>query len=199
MVIPILIILILLYLTKCFPFKKSESKSSEGFDNVDQKYDNALNSVVNEGDCDNMKREKYNGKVNPISAHDQVNNCVSNKTCNDASINADFTSDGRQLHNNLTYFDSADLLPNKDRKVEDEGWDSKFGANWDESNPQIAKVEGDAWLNERNFLGVYSVASSLRNATHDLRRDVPNPQMVVSPWNNSTIMPDTNNKGLNTL
>ena len=89
--------------------------------------------------------------------------------------------------------------PNENKKVNDEGWEYKFGTNWDESNPQIAKVDGNAWLNERKFLGIYSVASSLRNATHDLRRDVPNPQMVVSPWNNTTIMPDANSKGLNTM
>lgn len=182
MVIPILIILILLYITNCFSFRKYVS---EGYDNFNQDYDTALNSVVNEEDCENIRKRQYNGQVN--AENDKY------------KVNADFTTDGNNYQNNLTYFDSSDLLPNKDKKVDDNGWQYNFGTNWDESNPQIARVDGNAWLNERKFLGIYSVASSLRNATHDLRRDVPNPQMVVSPWNNTTIMPDTNSKGLNTL
>ena len=113
---------------------------------------------------------------------------------------ADFTSDGKNHKNNLTSFDSADLLPNPDKEQpDDNGWTYKHGANWDESNPQIAQVDGNAWLNERKFLGNYTTGSSLRNATHDFRKDVPNPQMVVSPWNNTTILPDSNSKGLCTL
>jgi hypothetical protein len=183
MVIPVLIILILLYLTKCFPFNKQDKQVSEGYDNVDKEYDTALNTIV--GDEDYNKIKKQQRSVDHVNSNYQVN--------------ADFTSDGQQSNTNLTYFDSSTLLPDENKKVKDEGWEYKFGSTWDESNPQIAKVDGNAWLNERKFLGIYSVASSLRNATHDLRRDVPNPQMVVSPWNNTTIMPDANSKGLNTL
>ena len=122
----------------------------------------------------------------------------------DKEVNfADFTTDGKNYYNNLTHFDSADLLPKPDSEntkyPSDDGWSYKHGANWDESNPQIKEVEGNAWLNERKFLGMYATASSLRNANHDIRRDIPNPQMTVSPWNNTTILPDTNSKGLCTL
>lgn len=200
MVIPVLIILILLYLTKCFPFNKKDKEVSEGYDNVDKKYDSALNTIV---DYDNVDNE-YDQSLNNIVGDEdcdkikkQQHNINSENSNN--QVNADFTSDGQKYNNNLTHIDSSDYLPDKNKKVKDKGWEYKFGSTWDESNPQIAKVDGNAWLNERKFLGIYSVASSLRNATHDLRRDVPNPQMVVSPWNNTTIMPDLNNKGLHTL
>lgn len=154
-------------------------------------FDEALNDVVKEKDYikewDNEFPQAYKSaglkEVHPLSEHE--------------TTFADFTSSGKNLYNNLTHFDSADLLPKPDKQVpSDHGWSYKHGANWDESNPQIKHVEGNAWLNERKFLGMYSVGSSLRNATHDIRRDVPNPQMTVSPWNNTTIMPDSNSKGL---
>lgn len=145
----------------------------------------------------------------PISAWDtefsykDVNADQVQSTGETTTTYADFTSDGKNYYNNLTHFDSADLLPKPDSErtqyPSEDGWTYKHGANWDESNPQIKQVEGNAWLNERKFLGMYSVASTLRNATHDLRRDIPNPQMTVGPWNNTTILPDSNSKGLCTL
>jgi hypothetical protein len=110
-----------------------------------------------------------------------------------SSDGADFKegTNGHEKWNNNTQWSASDLLPNRDS--------SSTEYNWDESNPQIKQIEGNAWLNERKFMGMYSVASSLRNATHDIRRDIPNPQMTVSPWNNSTILPDTNSKGLCSL
>lgn len=147
-------------------------------------------------------------KTNPITEWDTefTPKSVASKETKPVSSNdeyADFTSNNKNLNNNLTHFDSADLLPKPDSATakypSDEGWQYKKGANWDESNPQIKEVEGNAWLNERKFMGIYSTASSLRNATHDIRRDIPNPQMTVSPWQNTTILPDSNSKGLCSL
>lgn len=57
-------------------------------------------------------------------------------------------------------------------------------------------------LNNRNFLtaghqiGINTVGQSLRNANLQLRSEPPNPQVVVSPWQQSTIGPDLNRKPL---
>lgn len=51
-------------------------------------------------------------------------------------------------------------------------------------------------LHPKVHMGVNTVGSSLRNGTHDIRGDIPNPKLNVSPWNNSTIEPDTNIKGI---
>ena len=180
-IIVVAIIAVLLWVCSC---GKTSSNQLEYFDN-------ALENFVNSGE------EEQKDYINEWNNQFSQQNTSAEPMVDDA-VHADFTSSGKDLNNNLTSFSSADLLPKPDSEAGagDGGWSYKRGANWDESNPQIKQVEGNAWLNERKFLGMYTVASSLRNATHDLRRDVPNPQMVVSPWNNTTMLPDSNTKGL---
>jgi hypothetical protein len=61
---------------------------------------------------------------------------------------------------------------------------------------------GQGNLQEKNFLqsgsfvGINTVGSSLRNASHDLRSEPPNPQVLVSPWLNTTITPDVSRRYL---
>lgn len=110
---------------------------------------------------------------------------------------AGFTSSGENLNNDLTYFNSKDLLPKRDTSVSDEGWNSSGKNSWDESNPQIRQIEGENWLNERKFLAVSTVLGSHRNSSRDLRGDTYiTPQFSTGPWQQSTITPDTNNRGL---
>jgi hypothetical protein len=58
------------------------------------------------------------------------------------------------------------------------------------------QVRGNNLINPKVFIGVNTVGSSRRNASHDLRGDVPAPKVVVSPWLQSTIEPDTNLVGI---
>jgi hypothetical protein len=80
---------------------------------------------------------------------------------------------------------SDDLLPSSDFM------------EWAKLHPS-----GAAELNNRNFLtsghhiGINTVGQSLRNANLQVRSEPPNPQMVVSPWLQSTIGPDLNRKPL---
>jgi hypothetical protein len=180
------------------------------YDSLIEKYEETENESAN-GLVNETENETANEKsTDPINKWDSefsvrdtdIKNV--NPSLDDDEANfADFTTDGKNYNNNLTHFDSADLLPKADSEntkyPSDDGWSYKKGANWDESNPQIKEVEGNAWLNERKFMGITSTASSLRNANHDIRRDIPNPQMTVGPWNNTTILPDSNSKGLCTL
>ena len=61
---------------------------------------------------------------------------------------------------------------------------------------------GQGALGDKNFLtagyhvGVNTVGQSLRNANRQLRSDPPNPQVKVSPWNQTTIEADINRKPL---
>ena len=70
-------------------------------------------------------------------------------------------------------------------------------SQWAEVNP-----EGQGELKDRNFVeagwhfGINTVGQSLRNANLQIRSEVPNPQVKVSPWNQSTIGPDTNRQSL---
>ena len=76
--------------------------------------------------------------------------------------------------------------------------------------PKPAIPGQDAWeisapqdiLASQNFLaavqqiGTDTVMSSLRNASHDIRGNIPNPINVVSPWLNTSITPDLERKQL---
>jgi hypothetical protein len=81
---------------------------------------------------------------------------------------------------------ASDLLP-------------KNAANtaWAQVNPA-----GQGDVKDQNFLtagfhvGVDTQGQSLRNANLQIRAEPPNPQVVVSPWNQATITPDTNQKPL---
>jgi hypothetical protein len=62
---------------------------------------------------------------------------------------------------------------------------------WAQVNPQSSgDIAGKNFLNAGALIGVNTVGQSLRNASWDLRSEVPNPQVQVSPWNVSTISPD---------
>jgi hypothetical protein len=55
---------------------------------------------------------------------------------------------------------------------------------------------GQGALTDQNFLtaghhvGMNTVGNSLRNPSYDLRSELPNPQVQVSPWMQTTIGPD---------
>lgn len=52
------------------------------------------------------------------------------------------------------------------------------------------------FLAPQQQIGVDTVLSSLRNASYDIRQNIPNPINVVSPWMNSTITPDLEKRAL---
>lgn len=78
---------------------------------------------------------------------------------------------------------SGDLLP------------ADANSTWAQNSPN-----GQGSLGDKNFLnagfhvGVNTVGQTLRNANRQLRSDPPNPQVKVSPWNQTTIESDTNRK-----
>jgi len=80
---------------------------------------------------------------------------------------------------NREVVDPAELLP-KDSN-----------SQWSELNPS-----GDGDLKNVNLLksgyhaGIDTVGGSLRNANLQVRSEPPNPQVKVSPWQNTTIEPD---------
>lgn len=82
------------------------------------------------------------------------------------------------------FISPEELLPKNDMAAEFEN--------------QFPSGKGD--LSAKNFLtagynvGINTVASSLRNANLQLRSDVYIPPKNVSPWGNSTILPDLNRK-----
>lgn len=80
---------------------------------------------------------------------------------------------------------SGDLLP-VDNYV------NEYNVN----KPTVSYYDANLTVNTIEKIGVDTQGSSKRNATQDIRGNVPCPKFVVSPWNNSTIDPDTNLKTL---
>jgi len=79
----------------------------------------------------------------------------------------------------------------RDRLTKDDLLPKDANLKWATINPSSA---GD--ISDKNFLtagyhiGVNTVGQSLRNANLQLRSEIPNPQVAVSPWMISTIEPD---------
>ena len=57
-------------------------------------------------------------------------------------------------------------------------------------------MQSHNFLNAGYHIGVNTTGQTLRNSNLGLRSEPPNPQMKVSPWNQTTIEPDTNRRGL---
>ena len=88
---------------------------------------------------------------------------------------------------NVDSFNAKDFLP---KEVNNE---------WFETDFSLAKYQlnDDKLINtEKYIIGINTVGESLKNASYDIRGTIPNPKMVVSPWNNSTYEPDFNLKPL---
>lgn len=73
---------------------------------------------------------------------------------------------------------SADLLPKPNEML----------ADFSEFAPKA--LTGQNFLSPDKYIGLNSQGSSLRNASWDLRADIPNPRMNVSVWGQSTIDSD---------
>lgn len=64
-------------------------------------------------------------------------------------------------------------------------------SQWAQVNPTgSGDLQGKSFLSAGALIGVNSIGQSMRNANLQLRPEIPNPQVAVSPWNISTIEPD---------
>ena len=70
-------------------------------------------------------------------------------------------------------------------------------SQWAQVNPTGAgDIQGKNFLSAGALIGVNTVGQSLRNANYQLRSEPANPQVNVSPWQQSTIEPDLNRRPL---
>lgn len=92
---------------------------------------------------------------------------------------------------------SSSCYPKDDVKPSDLIPKDSADSRWARMNPS-----GQGDIQDQNFLsagfnlGIDTQGGSLRNANHDFRSEPSNPQVQVSPWNMSTIQPDTNRRPL---
>ena len=83
-------------------------------------------------------------------------------------------------------FDVNKMLPQEN----EEGW-------FDTSILQSAKkIKGTHMINPKTHFGINTIGTHKKNGSLDIRGDIPNPKIDVSPWGNSTIDRDDNGIGL---
>lgn len=68
--------------------------------------------------------------------------------------------------------------------------------DWFEVQPEPVSVKNRHLINITKPIGVNTIGTSLRNASHDIRGTPATPKFVVSPWLQSSIEVDTNLKPL---
>jgi len=68
--------------------------------------------------------------------------------------------------------------------------------DWFEVQPEPVSVKNRHLINITKPVGVNTIATSLKNSSHDIRGAPNNPKTVISPFLNSSIEPDINFKPL---
>jgi hypothetical protein len=64
-------------------------------------------------------------------------------------------------------------------------------AAWSDVHPHgVGVLQDKNFLNAGHHIGINTVGQSLRNPNQGFRSEPPNPQIQVSPWQQSTIGPD---------
>lgn len=72
-----------------------------------------------------------------------------------------------------------------------------MGSDWSAANPSgLGQLSGQNFLSAGVHMGVNTIGSTKKNATHDIRAEPINPKVNVSPWLNSSFEPDTMRRGL---
>ena len=83
----------------------------------------------------------------------------------------------------------VDLLP-KDVDTLSKSKYSNVNESWNIPNQSLDQMN----FLDTQKLNLNMVSSSLRNPSLDLRSEPPNPQNLVSPWNNTTVAPNACNR-----
>jgi hypothetical protein len=131
---------------------------------------------------DNLKGIDAEYKVSGSVAGLPTNNYTDNYTLGVNVDDVEFKNLGGVPDTNKLISD--DLLP---KKSED----------WFETPNVGTSVEDANLLADALFRGgINTVGTTNKNANYDIRGNVPNPKIVVSPWNNSSYDPDNNMQGL---
>ena len=87
---------------------------------------------------------------------------------------------------NAPTFVATDLLP---KTASDELQQKSGLPSWNVNAPANV-LANQNFLSAAQRIGTDTVMSSNKNASYDIRRDIPNPWVIPSIWNISTIQPD---------
>ena len=193
--IAILLLLALLLLVS-YNSKCKANNNIERFDNTASTFDSRSNpNLLGVSDSDvqdhlppsrvsianiannNINTDFIESGIGNLQGSDSLGNEAYDSVENSSKL---LTPSDSQTCYNKDRLTSADLLPK-------DGGNSK----WAQINPASSgDVRDQNYLTAGYHIGVNTVGQSLRNANLQLRSEIPNPQVPVSPWMISTIEPD---------
>ena len=167
-------------------------RKAEGFESGEVTYSSGPAS---------MAGEPAGSFVNPGSNDAAAVNNNEHNNGSDESGNGNNATEGFQnLSPSPMPFASAEKPANcypKNQLAPQELLPNDPNSKWAQVNPMAAgDIAGKNFLNAGALIGVNTVGQSLRNSSWDLRSEPPNPQVQVSPWQNSTIEPELSRRPL---
>lgn len=149
-----------------------------GIDKWTQMFNDDLRGLDQQVDFAPNQEPVKNNSNFPDQQGNAMGNSVNGQTIDD-TIN--------QRRQKELELDSAQLMP------------KEINNDWFQTDFSDAKFRlGGANLLPIDYytIGVDTIQQSLKNPSYDFRGDIPIPKVTVSPWNQSTIDPDFNIKGL---
>ena len=170
----------------------------EGYENGDGEEDD------NEGNDDEDVKVKENFEVKMRNKRDKMN-LFSEAQNNPPEtrrppMNGDLVGEGNQAEfsNNpaVQQLRQAACFP-KEMLTPEELKPQDNSSLWAQVNPAgEGSLKGRSFLQAGHNIGINTVGQTMRNANLQLRSEPPCPQVSVSPWNQTTIEPDTARKPL---
>jgi len=179
----LILMLLLSYNSKCKVNRVERFENSvEPLMNYNERFENEINESFN----NTKEKEKFSQIVDPYAPNG------SKEIDNQLIQPFEGSTNIEEFSNNTDYMQQDPTSCFKrDRLTKDDLLPKDANLKWAQINPSSA---GD--ITDKNFLtagyhiGINTVGQSLRNANLQLRSEIPNPQVAVSPWLISTIEPD---------
>lgn len=193
----LILLLLLSYNSKCKNnkverFENTNSDNSDSYmPSFNKMFDPTLNSLTQFAGGERKKPETNKEKFTNMIEGSPLNSNYS--LLDDATNGSECPTNGSDI--NVAYttgeFQDPTTCFKRDRLTKTDLLPAEATDKWSQINPSSS---GD--IADKNFLtagyhiGINTVGQSMRNANLQLRSEIPNPQVAVSPWLVSTIEPD---------
>lgn len=198
----VIIIVIIVSLVCTVKFGIIDKKKKEHFEDVEDEFNDFIGEDIEDIDYDdneennNQEYSAYHKDVSGINKKllKSIEEKLKNKFNNNDELGvlitnpeyAEYKGNNTKL-SKKDLMDSSLLLPGK----VSEQLKKDFNLP-----PEAVKLDNNNLITVNKSIGVNTVGSSLRNASHDIRGDMLVGKSYQGPWNMSTIEADINNVGL---
>lgn len=136
------------------------------------------------GESELEKQDSYATEMAASINYDKMNNNDLFTGVNEAGNFSSYKTERTKEYTTKELYNPYKLLPGEVNK------------DWFEVMPEPIKVKNRHLINISRPVGLDTVGSTNKNASWDLRGDIPTPKRIVSPWMNSAIDPHIPTVGL---